>query len=268
MATEEGYTVRRLQAKVAIVTGASRGIGRAIALRLAGEGAAVAVNYLSQSAAAHETVDHIRRSGGEAAAIQADVADRSAAERLAAQTVERFGRLDILVNNAGVMSRSDLLSYDASEFERLWRTNVEGVIHMAAAVVPSMKQQKSGSIVNLVSVAALGTAMPGTTFYAATKAAVAILTKRFALELGPLGITVNAVAPGFIATDMAFVGKTPEEVQRTLQAVSARSALGRTGLPENIASVVAFLVSPDAAFLTGQILTADGGRMDFLSHSL
>ncbi len=260
--------MKRLEGKVAMVTGASRGIGRAIALRLAQEGAAVAVNYREQATAAEETVAQIRGCGGQARAIQADVADPDAAERLARETVVHFGRLDALVNNAGILYKGDIFSYNADEFARMSRTNVEGVIHATAAAARIMRNQKSGRIVNLVSIAAIGTAMQGTTFYAATKAAVVTLTKRFALELGPFGITVNAVAPGFILTDMVAAGRSSAELEQTLRSVGARAALGRTGTPEDIAAVVAFLVSPDAAFMTGQILTADGGRMDFLSHSL
>src|SRR5712692_10365020 len=268
MATADSFFVRRLSGKVAIVTGASRGIGRAIAIRLAREGAAVAVNYRNRAPAAEETIAEIRRHGGDAVALQADVADPAAAERLAAQTLERFGRIDVLVNNAGVLFRSDVLNFNSDEFQQMRNTNVGGVIHSVAAVLPAMKKQKSGSIVNLVSIAAIGTAMPGTTFYAATKAAVAILTKRFALELGPFGINVNAVAPGFIVTDMVKAGKTPQELEQTLESVAARTVLRRNGTPDDIASVVAFLASPDAGFMTGQILTVDGGRMDFLSHSM
>jgi 3-oxoacyl-[acyl-carrier protein] reductase len=259
---------RRFEQKVAIVTGGSRGIGRAIALRLAAEGAAVAVNYLAQGAAAQQVVAEIQAGGGRAAAVQADVADAGAAERLAAETLASFGRIDVLVNNAGIMYKSDIFSYDAGEFSSMWKTNVEGVTHAVRACLPAMREQGSGAIVNLVSIAALGTAMAGTTFYAATKAAVVILTKRLALELGPLGLRVNAVAPGFILTDMVAAGRTPEDVERTSKAIAARAALERTGTPEDIAGVVAFLASSDAAFVTGQVLTADGGRMDFLTHGL
>lgn len=264
----ENFFARRLEGKVAIVTGASRGIGRAIALRLAREGAAVVVNYRTQAVAAEETVAEIGRSGGEATAVQADVADRAAAERLAARALERYGGIDVLVNNAGIMYKSDVLNFNTDEFQQMRNTNVGGVIHSVAAVAPHMKAQKSGSIVNLVSIAALGTAVQGTTFYAATKAAVAILTKRFALELGPFGINVNAVSPGFIVTDMVKAGRTPEEFEQLLKNMAGRNVLARNGTPADIAAVVAFLASPDAAFLTGQILTADGGRTDFLSHSL
>ncbi len=261
-------TVRRLEGQAAIVTGASRGIGRAIALRLAREGARVAVNYRSQAAAAQEVVEQIRAAGGEAVAVQGDVADRDAAEQLAAQTLGCFGRIDVLVNNAGVLHRSDILNFNTAEFQEMRAVNVGGLIHCVAAVLPAMKERRSGSIVNLTSIAAIGTSMPGTTFYAATKAAVSILTKRLAMELGPHGIRVNAVAPGFVVTDMTHSGRSEAQVAATIARMESLTMLGRAGRPEDIAGVAAFLASPDAGFMTGQILTADGGRMDFLTHSL
>jgi 3-oxoacyl-[acyl-carrier protein] reductase len=258
----------RLAGQAAIVTGASRGIGRAVALRLAQEGARVAVNYRGQAAAAQEAVDEIRREGGEAVAIQADVADREAAGRLAEQALACFGRIDILVNNAGVMHRSDVMHFQSAEFEEMRAVNVGGLVHCVGAVLPAMKERRAGSIVNLTSIAAIGTAMPGTTFYAATKAAVAILTKRFAMELGGYGIRVNAVAPGFILTDMVQVDRSAEEFQAIQNKMGSLTMLGRVGRPEDIAGVVAFLASADAGFMTGQVLVADGGRMDYLTHGL
>jgi 3-oxoacyl-[acyl-carrier protein] reductase len=150
--------------------------------------------------------------------------------------------------------------------ESMWRTNVEGLIHMTQAVAPGMKELRYGRIVNLSSIAAHGTTMPGTTFYAATKAAVSILTRRFAMELGRDGVTVNAVAPGFILTDMARQGRTEQEYNELVQSMSARSMVGRVGKPGDVANAVVFLLAPESGFITGQILTVDGGRMDFISH--
>jgi 3-oxoacyl-[acyl-carrier protein] reductase len=266
MPTDRKTFARRLEGKVAVVTGASRGIGRAIALRLAAEGARVVVNYRSGAKAAGEVVAEIQASGEQGLAVQADVGDQAAAVRLLAEALEHFGRVDALVNNAGILYRSSIAKYDADEFLRMQTTNVNGVTNTVAAVSPIMQAQKSGSIVNITSVAALGTAAQGTTFYAATKAAVSILTKRFALELGPYGITVNAVAPGFIITDMTAVGRTADEIKQLLDSMASRAMLGRAGTPDDISAVVAFLASSDAGFMTGQILTADGGRMDFLTH--
>jgi 3-oxoacyl-[acyl-carrier protein] reductase len=149
------------------------------------------------------------------------------------------------------------------------RTNVDGLIHVTRAVADGMKQRGFGRIVNLTSVAAHVTAVSGTTFYAMTKAAVIALTRRFAMELGPHGITVNAVAPGFIQTDMATdaAGHDPAEAQAMLHTMAARAMIRRTGLPEDIAHAVAFLVSPESGFITAQTLTVDGGRMDYIGHS-
>lgn len=268
MPTDNSFFARRLEGRAAIVTGASRGIGRAIAIRLAREGAAVTVNYRNEAKAAQEAVAEIEAFGGNAVAVQADVADPAAAVGLAEETLQHFGRIDALVNNAGILYRSSIFNYNPDEFARMQATNVGGVANTVAAVVPTMKAQKSGSIVNITSIASLGTAMPGTTFYAATKAAVTILTKRFAMELGPFGITVNGLAPGFIITDMTSVGRSEDEVKQLLDSMGSRAMLGRVGAPGDIASVVAFLASPDAAFMTAQILTVDGGRMDFLTHGV
>ena len=141
------------------------------------------------------------------------------------------------------------------------------LVYVTRAIVPEMRKRRFGRIVNITSVAAIGTAFKGTTFYAATKAAVSLLTHRFAMDLGPHGITVNAVAPGYILTDMNTEGKSPEEVEATIQAVQARAMVRRVGQPEDIANAVAFLVSPESGFITGQILTVDGGRIDYIAHS-
>lgn len=256
-----------LEGKVALVTGASRGIGRATAVRLARQGASVIVNYQSREDLAADVVQEIHEMDRPALAFQADVSDRGAVQSLFDRATRTLGPVDILVNNAGVLSKGDLESYDESEFDRMWQTNVKGVIYCTAAAAPAMKERGAGRIVNLSSIAALGTAFPGTTFYAATKAAVLILTRRFAYDLGPHGIRVNAVCPGFIATDLVLEGSDPEQVQRTLDSVSARAMLRRAGSPEDVAGIITFLVSDESAFMTGQVLTADGGRMDFLSRA-
>ncbi len=257
----------RLRGRVALVTGASRGIGRAVALRLAGEGAAVAVNYRSHSAEAEAVAAEICAAGGKAAALQADVADKAAAATMIMDAVERLGPIDILVNNAGLLYSGDLLDYDDTELERMWQVNVKGVLHVTAAVAPRMMERRYGRVINLSSIAALGTAFKGTTLYAATKAAVLILTKRMALELGPSGVTVNAVLPGLTLTDMVAGDKTPEQIQQMTERVAEKSMLRRAGLPEDVARVISFLASDESSFMTGQFLVADGGRMDFLTHA-
>ena len=252
---------------MALVTGASRGIGRAVAERLAAEGAAVAVNYRARAEQAAEAVTRINNHGGKAVAVKADVASRSEVDAMVARVSAELGPVDILVNNAGLLATGTLLNYDPDEFDRMWRVNVNGVLHATAAVAPGMIERKYGRVVNLSSIASVGTAVAGTTLYAATKGAVQILTKRFALELGPSGITVNAVLPGLIITDMVSEGHTEQEMRQAVDAVSAKSVLGRVGETDDIASVVAFLASDESSFMTGQYLTADGGRTDFLTHA-
>jgi 3-oxoacyl-[acyl-carrier protein] reductase len=254
-----------LEGRTALVTGASRGLGRAIALRLAREGAAVAVNYHRRADEAGHVVSLIRGRTGRAFAVQADVGDASQVCAMAERTAAELGPVDILVNNAGALAKGDLGDFDYSQMESMRRTNVDGLVHVTRAVVDGMKQRGFGRIVNLTSIAARGTAFTGTTFYAATKAAVVLLTRRFALELGPFGITVNAVAPGFILTDMALDGRSPAEAQSTIDSMASRAMVRRTGQPDDVAHAVAFLVSPDAGFITAQTLTVDGGRMDYLA---
>jgi len=162
--------------------------------------------------------------------------------------------------------RATLETYEPSGMERMRRTNVDGLIHATRAVLAGMKERRFGRIINITSIAAHGTALPGNAFYAATKAAVSIMTRRFAMELGQHGITVNAVAPGFILTELVREGRTEEEYLALLQNVSERSMVGRIGEPDDIANAVAFLASPASGFVTGQILTVDGGRMDYIGH--
>lgn len=251
--------------RVALVTGGGRGIGRAISLELAHQGCAVAVNYRSQAAAADETVGAIRAAGGQAIAVAADVAHASQTKAMVERIRQELGPVDILVNNAGLLFASQLLDYCDSEFDQMWSTNVKGTVHCSAAVAPGMIERGWGRIINLSSNAAIGTSMPGTTLYAATKGAVLSLTKRFALELGPHGITCNAVLPGFTKTDMTLATKDDSERQAVIEKISNMSMLRRVGEPEDIANVVGFLASDASSFMTAQFLLADGGRMDSLA---
>ena len=252
--------------KTALVTGASRGIGKAIAFRLAKDGFAVAVNYRTRAAEANAVVEAIHASGGRAIAIQADVQHSDQVAQMAAAVRASLGDPEILINNAGVVSRGDLDDFDFSRMNAMRGTNVDGLVHVTRAMIGAMKAAGYGRIVNLTSIAAHGTAMAGTTFYAATKAAVSVLTRRFAMDLGPHGITVNAVAPGFILTDMVSDGRTAEQIEDVCSGIAAKTMVRRVGRPEEIANAVSFLASEQAGFITGQILTVDGGRMDYITH--
>jgi 3-oxoacyl-[acyl-carrier protein] reductase len=256
--------------KTAIVTGASRGIGRACALLLAREGAKVLVNYRQSKDKASEVVEKIIEDGGEAFIYRADVSNEKKVNAMAKNALDRFGSIDVLVNNAGIAhSGGHLREINLDDFEPLMSVNVKGIISCCKAVAPSMKKKGTGSIVNIASVAGLGTARrPVNMLYSSTKAAVIVLTKNLAMDLGPYGIRVNAVAPGLIVTDMALRGKPLEDQKERLDYYREHSVLNRLGEPNEIAEAVTFLASNKASFITGQTLTVDGGRFDFLTHSL
>jgi len=252
--------------QVAIVTGGARGLGRAAAHELARQGAAVCVNYAARADAAAALVAEIAAAGGRAIAVQADVGDAAAVDAMVARAEHELGPVTILINNAGVSWQATLDGYDAEQFARMHRINVGGVIHGVRAVAGPMRARRYGRVVNLSSIAAIGTALAGNAFYAATKAEVAILTKRFALELGPHGITVNAVAPGFVRTDMTQRGRGAADWAGTEKAMAARTMMGRIGEPADIAHAVAFLAAPESGWITAQLLTVDGGRLDYIGH--
>jgi 3-oxoacyl-[acyl-carrier protein] reductase len=252
--------------QVALVTGGARGIGRATARLLAERGAAVCVNYAAHAEAAEQVVAEIVHAGGRAIAVAADVADAGAVTAMVARTEKELGPLTILINNAGVSWRGTLDDYDAEAVAHMRRINVEGVIHATRAVVGGMRQRRYGRIVNISSIAATGTGLPGNAFYAATKAEVAILTKRFALELGAHAITVNAVAPGFVRTDLTRGGRGAADWAATEERFAAKTMLNRIGEPEDVAHAVAFLAAPESGWITAQMLTVDGGRMDYIGH--
>lgn len=251
--------------QVAVVTGGSRGIGRATALLLASRGAAVCVNYVARADAAGALVREITGFGGTAIAVQADVSDAGQAERLIEMAAADLGPVTVLVNNAGVAVQATLDTYDPAALDRMRRVNVDGMIHTTRAVMAGMRERRFGRIVNLSSIAALGTALAGNAFYAATKAEVAILTRRFAMELGPHGVTVNAVAPGLVRTEMSAASpreRGPDAERR----LAGRAMVGRIGEPEDIAHAVAFLADPKSGWITAQVLVVDGGRMDYIGH--
>ncbi|MFQ5899090.1 MAG: SDR family NAD(P)-dependent oxidoreductase [Candidatus Methylomirabilia bacterium] len=257
----------RLIGKVALVTGASRGIGKATALVFARHRAAVVVNYFKGREPAHKLVDEIRKAGGQAIAVRADVARTAEVQAMVEEALGRFGKIDVLVNNAGIFHGGNIQTLTEASLDEMIGVNVHGILHCTQAIAPQMIERRYGKIVNIASIAGLGTALPDTTPYAATKGAIIALTKRLALELGPHGITVNAIAPGFIRTDMTVSSGQREEAEAGLVNLASRAMLGRIGEPEDVAHSALFLASDEASFITGQVLTVDGGRTDFLSHS-
>lgn len=244
-----------LTGKVALVTGASRGIGRAIALRLAKEGAKIVVNYAASSAAAEETAAAVTELGSEALLVKADVSDSAAVESMIGQAAEKFGKLDILVNNAGITRDGLLARMKDEDFAAVLKTNLNGVFYCTKAAAKIMMKQRSGRIVNLTSVVGLmGNA--GQANYAAAKAGVIGFSKSVAKELASRGITVNMVAPGFIGTDMTAVLS-----DKVKDAMVEAIPLKRMGAPEDVANAVLFLVSDEASYITGQVINVDGGMV-------
>lgn len=242
-----------LNGKIALVTGASRGIGQKIAKTLAGYGATVIVNYNGSAEAANQVVADIKADGGSAAAVQADVADSDAVQALIDGIIKEYGRLDILVNNAGVTRDNLIMKMSEEDFDAVMNTNLKGAFLCTRHVSRQMLKQRAGRIINISSVSGvMGNA--GQANYCASKAGLIGLTKSVARELGSRGITVNAVAPGFIKTEMTDV--LPEDVKT---AMGEQIPLKRFGETKDVAEAVAFLASDAASYITGQVLMVDGG---------
>ena len=245
----------RLANKVAVVTGGSRGIGRGIALKLAAEGAKVVVNYRSNSAAAEEVVGLIEKQGGEAISVQADVSLMPEAQRLIKRATSTWGRLDILVNNAGTTRDMLIMLMKEDDWDLVINTNLKSVFNCCKVAARTMMRQRYGRIVNITSVSGLA-GQAGQTNYSASKAGIIGFTKALAKELGPRNITVNAVAPGLVYTDL-----TADLPQDLKDMALQMTPLDRFGTPEDMANAVVFLASDEASFITGHILSVDGGML-------
>ena len=242
-----------LNGKVAVITGAGRGIGRAIALQFAEYGAKVVVNYRSSVAQVEELLASIQNAGGEAIAIQADVSREEEAKKLIDEAVKHFGRVDVLVNNAGITKDNLVMRMSEEDFDSVIDVNLKGTFFCMKHAATVMLKQKQGKIINISSVVGL-TGNIGQANYAASKAGVIGMTKSIARELAPRGITVNAVAPGFIETDMT--DKLPDKYK---EATMAAIPLKRYGIANEVAGAVSFLASEAANYITGQVLQVDGG---------
>lgn len=242
-----------LQGKVALVTGASRGIGRAIAIALAKQGASIIVNYSGNKARAEETAADIRAAGAEALVWQSDISDEKSVQDMVKQSVDHFGHLDIVVNNAGITRDGLLMRMKETDWDAVLNTNLKGVFLVTKAALRPMMRQKQGRIINIASVVGI-LGNPGQANYVAAKAGLIGLTKATAREVASRGITVNAVAPGFIVTEMT--DQLPEDVKEKML---SEIPLGKLGTPENVADVVSFLASDESRYMTGQTLSVDGG---------
>ena len=244
-----------LAGKIAVVTGASRGIGKAIAKKLASTGATVIINYNGSKDKAEEVQKEIEAEGGKASVYQCDVSDFKKCDTFISDVIKEYGRIDILVNNAGITRDGLLMKMSEEDFDKVVNTNLKGAFNTIRFATRQMLKQRSGRIINMASVVGV-TGNAGQANYAASKAGIIGLTKATAREMASRGITVNAIAPGFIETDMTEV--LSEKVK---EASVAQIPLGKFGKPEDVAAAVAFLTSEDAGYITGQVLHIDGGMV-------
>jgi len=253
----------KLEDKVAIITGSARGIGEAIAKKFAAEGASVVVNAL-HAEGANRVAQEIQAQGGKAIAIKADVSKYASVQDMVNKTLDNFGAIHILVNNAAIIRWSSILETTEEDWDAVQNINLKGVFLCTQAVLSQMMKQKYGKIINISSVAALGVNTPDVVAYAAAKGGVISLTKSTAREAGPYGINVNCIAPGRTITDMIYLNRTQEEIDKFISDGKKYSILGRVGNPEDIASLALFLASDESDFISGQLIRMDGGRGDLL----
>jgi 3-oxoacyl-[acyl-carrier protein] reductase len=258
----------RLNGKTAIITGAGSGLGRMIAIHIAKEGAMVIVNDLNNECA-QKVADEIEKDGGTAIAIKTDIFIQTEIAAMLKEAIEKFGKIDILVNNAGITRHRDFLEMGDEDWDPVLQTDLKGTFYCSQAVAPFMMKQHYGKIINISSTAGMGVTpnFGGNFNYVAAKAGVNLMTKMIAYELGPHGINVNCVAPGFILTSelgITATRRSPEEVKAHMEYRKSVTCLKKVGTPEDVANAVVFLASDEASFITGQILCVDGGRTDHL----
>ncbi len=251
----------QLKGKTAIVTGAARGLGEAIGRKFAGEGAAIALADINFDKA-KQVAEDINQAGGKAVAYKADVSSRVEVNRLVENTVQTFGAIHILVNNAGIGWRQCLHEMTDECWDAVMNVDLKSVLYGTQAVLPYMKKQRYGRIVNISSAVGMDLFLVGSANYAAAKAGVIQLTRFTAMEAGRYGIYANAIAPGVIATEIATSRRTKEEAEKWFEEAKERSSLGRVGTAEDVANVALFLASDACSYVTGQVISVDGGRQD------
>ena len=251
----------RLEDKVALVTGAARGFGKAMALRFAAEGADIVVNDLREKEM-NAVVAEIEALGRRAIAVKADVSRKDEVQRMASTALGAFSRVDVLINNAGTYRHGDMLTMAEEDWDEVLRVDLKGPFMTIQALGSQMLERGYGKIINIASIAGLGSSNAEMANYASAKAGLAQLTKVAARRLSPHGINVNCIAPGFVATDFTFLNRTPEEVEAITEYRTRNALLKRAGAPEDIANLALFLASDESSFITGQVILCDGGRVD------
>lgn len=251
----------QLKDRIAIVTGAAQGLGEAIGRKFSSEGAAVVLADISLDKA-KQVAEDINKAGGKATAYEVDVSSRAQVNRLVENTVKTFGAVHILVNNAGIGRRQPLEEMTEEYWDAVLNVDLKSVLYGTQAVLPYMKKQRSGRIINISSIVGMNLFMVGSANYAAAKAGVIQLTRFTAMEAGRYGIYANAIAPGVIATEIATTRRTKEEAEKWFEEAKERSSLGRVGTAEDVANVALFLASDACSYVTGQVIRVDGGRQD------